>query len=209
MGVWLRMTAFVVLLFPGLCTADEADQAAASRLLTALVRNPRFGTTFDRVFSWHSDRGSLREFRAGLQRFADTSSSAAAAAPQTGVGQGAEYLELPENCSRAVALLLAGMVELRSAAPETAEQLLQQALSIEQRHVSYWYLGRAQFQLQRPAAAAEAFESALQRRLPRTDLLDIYREYARGLQGPGWGKSRCRCGSVWRSSFLMTAALWS
>lgn len=195
MGVWLRMTAFVVLLFPGLCTADEADQAAASRLLTALVRNPRFGTTFDRVFSWHSDRGSLREFRAGLQRFADPSSSAAAAAPQTGVGQGAEYLELPENCSRAVALLLAGMVELRSAAPETAEQLLQQALSIEQRHVSYWYLGRAQFQLQRPAAAAEAFESALQRRLPRTDLLDIYREYARGLQRAGMGEESLQ---VWQ-----------
>lgn len=196
MGVLLRVTALLLLLsFPVVGKADEADRAAADRLLTALVRNPRFGTTFDRVFSWHSDRGSLREFRAGLQRFAKAEPPLSADSRGTAERPDAEYLELPENCSRAVALLLAGMVELRSAAPENADRLLQQTLAIEPRPVSYWYLGRAQFQLQRPVAAAEAFESALQSPLPRTDLLEIHREYARGLQRAGAGEEALQ---VWQ-----------
>ena len=36
--------------------ADEQSAANTEKLLAVLVRNPRFGTTFDRVYVWHAVR---------------------------------------------------------------------------------------------------------------------------------------------------------
>ncbi|MFZ9092234.1 MAG: hypothetical protein ACO3FE_19330, partial [Planctomycetaceae bacterium] len=77
MSAWFRIAILLLFLPQSLLSsgkADEADRAAASRLLTALVRNPRLGTTFDRVLAWHTDRGSIRSFRDYLLNFATRAS---------------------------------------------------------------------------------------------------------------------------------------
>ena len=205
MSAWFRIAILLLFLPQSLLSsgkADEADRAAASRLLTALVRNPRFGTTFDRVLAWHTDRGSIRSFRDYLLNFATRASElngdaergqqakreAEAGNTESGGGSDAAeagILTLPPGCPAATACLLAGMVELRSASPESAAEMLSQSLQLQPRYTGWWYLGRAQFQLQAPERAITAFEEAIEGRPVRTDLMQIFREYARGLQRCG------------------------
>jgi len=45
---------------------DSEVQANVERLFAALVRNPRFGTSFDRVVRWHNQQGSLAAMQARL-----------------------------------------------------------------------------------------------------------------------------------------------
>jgi hypothetical protein len=82
--IGLRISGFLLAVLLVVCTRDDAiatpvggvsDEAgaeaqSAQRYLTALLRNPRPGTAFDRVYAWHADRGSAGRFQDSLLQFA-------------------------------------------------------------------------------------------------------------------------------------------
>ncbi len=166
--------------------ADEQSAANTEKLLAVLVRNPRFGTTFDRVYVWHADRGLVAEFRRRLLNHAASdnagSTNTAAGLPSPG-SPADESLKIPGSCVPESALMLAAMLDLRHSEAGSAGMLLEQVLQTRpQDTIAHWYLGRARFLQDQPDQACKAFEQAIALKPARTDLLEIYREYASGLQ---------------------------
>jgi tetratricopeptide (TPR) repeat protein len=160
--------------------ADEQQESrqTVERLFVALVRNPRFGASFDRVIRWHNQQGSLAQFQADLVQYEisvrDSNSQPAANNPAV--------LPVPRQCTGDAAILLAGMIALHRADTETAVSLLERASSLRPADpLCAWYLARARVQQGNTAAAAAAWERALQLRPGRNDLLELYREYATAL----------------------------
>ncbi|MFM8475457.1 MAG: tetratricopeptide repeat protein, partial [Planctomycetaceae bacterium] len=176
-------------------SSDETESASAQssqRYLSALVRNPRPGTAFEKVYAWHADRGSAGRFRHSLLQYAiqagavDSNtlpdagaSSAAADSP----GDSAQILPLPPGSAGDAALVLAALIDLRHGEPQSAAVLLTRAAELRPKDpTTRWMLARALDQSEQGVAAAAAFETALSLRPARVDLAEIHRDYAESLQ---------------------------
>ena len=170
-------------------TTDERPSAtalAAQRYLTALLRNPRPGTSFDRVYSWHADRGTVTELRNALLQLAIN--KGAIAGDQVSFQPLAEQtpqnlIELPADCPPDAALCIAAIIDLRHGEPEFAAVILRRAAELRPKDpVTHWLLAKALDQSEDGTAAIAAFEAALTLRPARTDLADLHRDYARSLE---------------------------
>ena len=151
---------------------DSEVQANVERLFAALVRNPRFGTSFDRVVRWHNQQGSLAAMQARLAAHGQ-------GMPLPGDADASVTLGIPATCTPEAALLLSGMIALQRADATTAVPLLTAAAAGRATDpLPSWYLARAQLQLGATEAAIAAFEQSLSRRPARSDLLELYRDYA-------------------------------
>lgn len=181
--------AFVFAIMWSACLPGYVDEQAAAnteKLLIVLVRNPRFGTTFDRVYGWHADRGLVTEFHRQLllhagKDVAGSTGIAAGTSPDSPAA--AESLKIPGSCLPESALMLAAMLDLRHSEATSAATLLNEViLKRPQDATVHWYLGRACLLQSQSDKAVTAFEQAIALKPPRADLLEIYREYAGGLQ---------------------------
>ena len=168
--------------------APQNDQAA-QRYLTALLRNPRPGPAFERVYAWHADRGSAGQFHAALLQFAanagvitaDSPSLTAPAEPPAAAPP--QVLTLPPGSPPDAALLLAGLIDLRHGEPQSSVKLLARAAELRPNDpAAHWMLARALDQADQAAAAAAAFDAALALKPARADLAEIHRDYAESLQ---------------------------
>lgn len=204
--IGLRISGFLLAVLLVVCTRDDAiatpvggvsDEAgaeaqSAQRYLTALLRNPRPGTAFDRVYAWHADRGSAGRFQDSLLQFAiqsgavDSSILPAVGAPSVtpeSPDDSAEILPLPPGSAGDAALILAALIDLRHGEPQSATVLLTRAAELRPKDsTTRWMLARALDQSEQSVAAADAFEAALSLRPPRVDLAEIHRDYAESLQ---------------------------
>ena len=157
---------------------QQESRQNVERLFAAVVRNPRFGSSFDRVIRWHNQQGSLAQLQARLAEF-DSSVGGDSSPP---AADGSAILPIPRQCTGDAALLLAGMIALHRADSDVAVSLLERATALRPADsLAAWYLARARVQQGNAAAAAAAFEQALQLRPTRNDLLELYREYATAL----------------------------
>lgn len=161
--------------------ADEVEEAdakiAAERFLAVLVKNPRYGTAFDRVYGFCIDRGSIATLRESLRQAAKLPEDFA---PATGtITSDMVTLDLPVNVDPGAACLLFGMIELRHSEADTASRVLKQAAELRPRdHVAHWYLAKALALGQKFEEAATAMEQAIASRPAKIDLLEIYKELA-------------------------------
>ncbi len=162
--------------------ADEVDEAdakvAAERFLTVLVKNPRFGTAFDRVYGFGIDRGSIATLKESLRSAAKLPEEFA---PAKGtITSDMVTLELPANVDPGAACLLFGMIELRHSEADTASRVLRQAAELRPKDpVAHWYLAKALALGQKFDESAAALELAIAARPAKIDLLEIYKELAR------------------------------
>jgi tetratricopeptide (TPR) repeat protein len=162
--------------------ADEVDEAdakvAAERFLTVLVKNPRFGTAFDRVYGFCIDRGSIATLKESLRTAANLPDEFAP--PEGTITSDMVTLELPATVDAGAACLLFGMIELRHSEADTASRVLKQAAELRPKDpVAYWYLAKALALGQKLDEAAAALEQAISSRPAKIDLLEIYKELAR------------------------------
>jgi tetratricopeptide (TPR) repeat protein len=158
---------------------DEADaRVAAERFLTILVKNPRFGTAFDRVYGFCIDRGSIAKLKESLRAAANLPVEFAPA--EGTITSDMVTLELPETLDAGAACLLFGMIELRHSEADTSSRVLKQAAELRPKDpVAHWYLAKAMALGQKFDAAAAALEQAIASRPAKIDLLEIYKELAR------------------------------
>jgi tetratricopeptide (TPR) repeat protein len=167
-------------------SADHRDSEtlASQRFLQVLLRNPRPGTAFDRVYSYHLDRGSIVAFRQSLRTAANLPNDAAADAGNSSSAPVA--LTLPNSVDSGAASLLVGLIDLRHAESESAVQALQQAATLRPDDaITHWWLARAFAGVQKTEDARIAFERAIACRPAKIDLLEIYKDLARLLQQTG------------------------
>ena len=149
-----------VLLAPGSTgfaqDADPAERQVMERFLSVLEKNPRRGTSFDRVYGFHVEQGSLDSL---VQRFHD----------RTGA-----------NPKDGAAWMLLGLVEAQRGRDEPAIVAFREAerLRPEDPLVPY-YLGQILVLDGQSDAAVEAFERALTRKPSKADLLEIYQSLGR------------------------------
>lgn len=140
---------------------DQADPASQlnARLLTGLLRRPRFGPTFEKVYAFHRQRRSIDELAAAVLKQAST--AAADGGPQPGA-----------------AWLLYGMLELRRGNHAAAAAALRTSESLRPEDpAAPWYLGKALLAEDLRGAAA-ALERALSLAAARGDRLEISTELA-------------------------------
>jgi tetratricopeptide (TPR) repeat protein len=162
--------------------ADEVDEAdakvAAERFLTVLVKNPRFGTAFDRVYGFCIDRGSIATLKELLRSAAKLPEEFAPAAGT--ITSDMVTLELPANVDPGAACLLFGMIELRHSEADAASRVLKQAAELRPKDpVAHWYLAKALALGQKFDESAASLEQAIASRPAKIDLLEIYKELAR------------------------------
>ncbi|MFO0061797.1 MAG: hypothetical protein ACK57O_13065, partial [Planctomyces sp.] len=156
----------------------QESRQSVERLFAALVRNPRYGPSFERIVRWHNQQGSLAELQSRLLDYGN-SEPAKSGQPQSKTDA---VLPIPTGCTPDSALLLAGMIALHRADLGVSITLLDQASAARPADpLSAWYLARASALQGNTAAAVAAYERALQLRPGRADLLEIFREYATGL----------------------------
>ncbi len=180
-----RLSMVSVILASGGCQSpDELDDETADiqtyqQFLKVLLSNPRFGTAYDRVYEFHSNRGTLQVFHDALADAAGLPDLKAADGNNTD-GKIPEFAALPDPGKAA---LLAGMLDLQHVQSAAAVAALERAVKLRAEDaVAYWYLGKALVMNRQLDAAPAAFEKAIACRPAKTDLLEIYKELARTLQ---------------------------
>jgi cytochrome c-type biogenesis protein CcmH/NrfG len=164
--------------------ADErSDESGAvkqyTQFLKILLRNPRFGTAYDRVYEFHANRGNIQAFRDALAK-----SSGLRTPPDFDPLEAEQILSVfitpPDPGATA---LLVGMLDLQHVDGDTAVAALEQAARQRPEDaIAHWYLGKARAMNRQMDLAAESFEHAITCRPAKTDLLEIYKELARTLQ---------------------------
>ncbi len=163
--------------------ADENDEAKArtttERFLKVLLANPRYGTAFDRVYSFHMDRGSIRTLQTSLQKAAklplDPDADLAGTADETAIA-------MPEHADPENASLLLGLIELKHSESDAAISALQNAASLSPRNaMAHWSLARAFSMAHQSEDAIASLEKALDCEPAKPDLMEIYKELARNL----------------------------
>lgn len=191
----LRYSAVLLSAAIFLCTgtflnADETDEAKArsttERFLKVLLANPRYGTAFDRVYSYHMDRGSIRTLQTSLQSAARLSldpDAVAVAAEAEAIAEAKVAIALPDDADPANASLLLGLIELKHSESAAAISALQNAAALSpQNAMAHWSLARAYSMAHKTDDAVASLEQALKCEPARQDLLEIYKELARNLQ---------------------------
>lgn len=137
---------------------DESQRLSAERFLTVLLKNPRRGTAFDKVYDYHLERASLDDFLKSLQAKA----------------------EGPDARQSAAMFLIAGMVHAQQGRNQEAIQAFSRAESLDPASVTApYYLGQSLAIEGSAEKAAEAIERALQRMPAATELLDILQTLGR------------------------------
>lgn len=151
----------------GLCLAiadDDSDDEArktAERFLMVLERNPRKGTSLDRVLEYHSERGSLDELAGRLR---DKASSVDAAKPED-VGR---------------AWMVVGVIDDSRGETEAAVEAFSKAEKLLPTNaMASFALGQSLITLNRLPDAAAALERAIERKPAPTDLLEVFQTLGR------------------------------
>lgn len=135
---------------------EEKERVAAERFLSVLEKNPRRGTSLDRVYGYHVERGSLDQW---LQQYRDRTTKT----PQDGT-----------------AWLLLGLIEAHRGQDAAAVKALQEAEKyLPDNALASFYLGQALILVDQPKAAAEALERAVERKPAAADLLDVFQALGR------------------------------
>ena len=145
-------------------SSDEEKEARAGyeRFLKLVLRQPKPGTAFDRVYAFHLERGSINSFRETLDEQAAASKDA--------------------NQTSALWTVI-GLIEQRGGRDEQAAAAFLKAETARPEDAfSSWYLGRSLMQLGRAAEAAEAFERSISRSPEKTELIQIFQELGRALR---------------------------
>ncbi len=163
---------------------EAADIQTYQQFLTVLLGNPRFGTAYDRVYEFHSNRGTLQVFHDAL---ADAAKLPELKAADGGKDNGAKTddaippFTTPPDPGKAAVLV--GMLDLQHVQGPTAVAALETAVKLRgEDSIANWYLGKALVINRQLDAAPAAFEKAIACRPAKTDLLEIYKELARTLQ---------------------------
>ena len=136
---------------------DEAKQAqVAERFLTVLEKSPRRGTALDRVYGYHVEFGTLDKFLGDLRGRTKKS-------PDDGT-----------------AWMLLGLFESHRGEDGNAVDAFQQAEKLRlQDALAPYCLGQELILIGQPEQAVDAFERAIARNPPRTDLLEIFQQLGR------------------------------
>lgn len=137
--------------------ANEAREAqAVERLATVLDKNPRRGTTLDRVYGYHVEHGTVDRL---AQIYRD----------RTG-----------RDRNDGAAAMLLGLVESHRGRDAVAVAAFRQAESARPGDpLASYYLGQSLLLVGQPDAAEQAFERALERKPARADLLEIFQALGR------------------------------
>ncbi len=162
---------------------ERVDDAAAvqkyQQFLKVLVRNPRYGTAYDRVYEFHASRGTIQAFHDALADVAGLPEL------KTTEGQVADS-SLPEFATwldPGSAAMLVGMLDLQHVHGASAVAACERAAQLRPEDaIVHWYLGKARVMHRQLDLAPDSFERAITFRPAKTDLLEIYKELARTLQ---------------------------
>ena len=139
---------------------DEARKTA-ERFLMVLERNPRKGTSLDRVLEYHSEHGSLDEL---AERLRDKASSVDAAKPED-VGR---------------AWMVVGVIDDSRGETEAAVEAFSKAEKLLPTNaMTSFALGQSLITLNRLPDAAAALERAIERKPTPTDLLEVFQTLGR------------------------------
>ena len=158
---------------------ETADVQTYQQFLKVLFRNPRFGTSYDRVYEFHANRGTIQAFHDALADVAGLPELKTPEVPATDAAA-PEFATLPDPGSAA---LLVGMLDLQHVEGSAAVTALERAAQLRPDDaIAHWYLGKARIMSRQPDLAPDAFERAITCRPAKTDLLEIYKELARTLQ---------------------------
>lgn len=129
------------------------------RYLKLLLRQPRRGTAFDRVFAFHVDRGAVDEFSETLRAEA---------------GEDAAYS------------MVLGLLELRRGRDQKARAAFESAVDARpQDALAAWYLGETLISLGKRTEGVAALEESLNRRPAKADAAEIFELLGRTLQRSG------------------------
>ncbi|MEJ7593636.1 MAG: tetratricopeptide repeat protein [Planctomycetaceae bacterium] len=162
---------------------EPIDEAAAvhtyQQFLKVLIRNPRFGTAYERVYEFHANRGTIQTFHDALADVAGLPALKAAEG-QSADSSIPEFASLPDQ---GTAAMLVGMLDLQHVQGAAAVTALERAARLRPEDpIAHWYLGKARIMNLQPDLAPDSFERAIACRPVKTDLLEIYKELARTLQ---------------------------
>lgn len=164
--------------------ADEQDADQGQKLLSIVLKNPRFGTSFDRLYATVSEGGTITTLQHKLDRFAgfEHSTESPSLLNQPTAGADSDGFTIPPDTSQANALLLSSIIDLRHSKADAAGLRLKRVLELAPKSpIATWYLARSLVQSGNTKEAVSYFEQALELTRVRTDLLELYREYARSL----------------------------
>ena len=138
---------------------DEQERRTMDLMLKALEKNPRRGTTLDRVYGIHVERGRLQDLLKQYQQRTQHEPHDGAAWMVLGL------LEAQRNRD---ALAVAAFQNAEKERPED--------------FLASYYLGQALVLVGQPAVAAEAFERAIARKPPTREVFDVYQALGRVYQ---------------------------
>ncbi|HVX15288.1 MAG TPA: DUF1583 domain-containing protein [Pirellulales bacterium] len=138
---------------------EQRDLQVMERFLTVLEKNPRRGTALDRIYGYHVERGTLDQL---VERYRQRTANDAADAP---------------------AWMIVGLLESQRGHDAAAVAAFQNAEKAETKnYLAPYYLGQSLVLVGQPEAAAAAFERAIERKPPPTELLDVFQSLGRVYQ---------------------------
>ncbi len=138
---------------------ESREHVALQRYVELLERQPKFGTTFDRVYRHHLERGSVEAF---VKTYRD---------------------RLDKDAADGAAAMLVGLIELQRGREPAAVAVLK----IADKHratdpLASFYLGRALASTNDFDAAIAAFQRAIERQPAKVELLEITQTLAQTQQ---------------------------
>ncbi len=140
---------------------DRNERITADRFLDVLKKRPRQGTALDKVYGYHVGHGTLDAFATSLEQEAAQKND------------GNLWMVL------GMAQMLRGQDALAAGSLEKAEKLMP-----NEPLVSY-YLGKTQVLLGEVDRAAQSMQRAIDRKPPRADMLQIFKDLGRIFQRTG------------------------
>ena len=136
------------------------DEAVIQRYMSALERNPRRGTAFDKVYGYHADQGTLEDLVKGYR------SKAAA-----------------DGGQQAAAWMIVGLIETKLGRDAEAIHAFTQAETLDSANsMASYHLGQLLVLTGKTERAVEAFERAIQRQPAAPDLLEVFQALGRTYQ---------------------------
>ncbi|MFO0956939.1 MAG: tetratricopeptide repeat protein [Isosphaeraceae bacterium] len=156
---WLRTLLLTALIAPvAFAQADDEDREAkaVARFIGLLEKAPRRGTSLDRVYGFHVERGSL-------DAFVDARRAKAGAKKD----DGSDWM-------------IVGLIESQRGRDSAAVEAFRQAEAARPGDpLASFYLGQSLVLVGQTDPAAEAFERALERKPARVDAMEIYQALGR------------------------------